>query len=342
MTFLKCLSRTSGTMLLISNYNLLNGGITFMNVFHKTRLKVKLNAQAFAALNYAQQYEQALQQVYTSELRFNRLYTTPNNSLIKWTGAKTIQVPSISTGGFVDVNRDALSGYTRRVDNSFTTYTLEHDREFKTLVDPMDIDETNMALTIANITRVFNTEHKIPEMDKYLASKLLSEFTTKNGVADNTVLTKTNILEWFDLEMQKMDDAEVPLEGRVLYLTPAMHTAIKQAEQIERSLDVRGAGTGVNRTVRSLDSVELIPVPSARMKSAYDFTDGAVPAVSAKQINAILIHPGTVYTPQKYDFVSLDAPTANTSGKYLYYERKYWDVFVIPQKVKGISINVEA
>src|SRR5690606_6558730 len=108
-------------------------------------------------VNYAEQYQQALQQLFTSSLRFNEIYDTSNNSLIKWTSAKTIQIPNITTGGFVDVNRDAVTNFTRRVDNSYTPLTLEHDREFSTLVDPVDIDETNMALTIANITRVFNT-----------------------------------------------------------------------------------------------------------------------------------------------------------------------------------------
>jgi len=83
-------------------------------------------------------------------------------------------------------------------------------------------------------------------------------------------------------------------------------------------------------------------VPSSRMKTVYNFTDGAVADVTAKQINMILIHPLTVITPQKYEFVSLDNPSAATGGKYLYFERKYWDLFVIAKKVDGIKINTVA
>lgn len=294
-----------------------------------------------ATLNYAEQYQQALEQVFKQGLQFEALYNTANNRLARFVNAKTIQVPNISTGGFTDVDRDVVTGFTRRVDNNFTTYTLEHDREFQTLVDPVDVDETNMAVTIANITQVFNTEHKIPEMDKYMASKLAAEYTAKGGTFDETALDVNNILDKFDELMEQMDEAEVPTEGRVLYVTPAVRTLLKKAEGIQRSLDVRGEGGGVNRNVRSLDDVNIIAVPSSRMKTEYVFTDGAIVAPTAQQIQMILIHPTVLYAPQKYEFVSLDEPSAKTGGKWLYYERKYWDVFLIEQKLDGVKIVTE-
>ena len=42
----------------------------------------------------------------------------------------------------VDVDRDSIGAYTRNVDNNWETKSLEHDREFRTLVDPVDVDET--------------------------------------------------------------------------------------------------------------------------------------------------------------------------------------------------------
>ncbi|WP_342045923.1 capsid protein [Bacillus sp. OTU530] len=292
-----------------------------------------------ATLNYASQYQAALQQIFKVGLRFTDLYNTPNNNLVKWTSAKTIQVPNIATGGYVDVNRDQISTFSRKVDNSWIPYTLTHDREFSTLVDPADIDETNMALTIANITQVFNKEQKIPEMDKYMASKLLSGFVAAGGTVDTTALTTANVLTIFDQMMQNMDEAEVPTEGRILYVTPAVNTLLKNATAIQRQLQITGGSSDVNRSVRSLDEVTIVIVPSSRMMSLYNFTSGAVADGTAKQINMILIHPEAVFAPHKYEFVSLDEPTAKTGGKWLYYERKYWDVFVNVKKKDGIQIN---
>lgn len=294
-----------------------------------------------AEVNYAEQYMQALQQRFAKGLAFAELYATPNNQNIRFVNAKTVQIPRITVGGFVDVDRDVVGSFTRRADNYYETKTIEHDREFRTLVDPQDIDETNIALSIANITRVFNDEQKIPEMDKYAASKLYAEFVGYGGQVDTTPLTTENILSVFDDMMEKMDEAEVPQEGRILYVTPTVNKLLKQAQDIQRKLDVIGNSGAVNRSIYSLDDVMIKVVPSSRMKTVYDFTDGAVVDPSAKQINMILIHPITVITPQKYEFVSLDQPSAATGGKYLYYERKYWDLFVIESKVDGIQMNVE-
>lgn len=296
-----------------------------------------------ATLNYATQYQEALVQKFTKGASFGALYNTPNNNIIKWTGPKTIQIPSIKVGGYTDVDRNVVGGYTRRVDNSFEPKTLAHDREFRTLVDPVDIDETNMAVSIANITRVFVNEESIPEHDKYMASKLYSEFTGFGKTADVTALTATNVLGVFDTFMLEMDEAEVPQEGRILYVTPAVKKLLKEAEQIQRTLDIKGTGeNAINRNVYSLDDVTIVTVPSSRMKTAYNFTSGAVADSTAKQINMILIHPLAVVAPQKYEFVDLDEPSAATGGKYLYYERKYWDVFLLQAKAAGVKFNITA
>ncbi|PFI23109.1 capsid protein, partial [Bacillus thuringiensis] len=93
----------------------------------------------------------------------------------------------------------------------------------------VDVDETNMALTIANITRVFNDEEATPEHDKYMASKLYAEFTGAGKTADVTVLDPTSFLGVFDQMMLEMDEAEVPQTGRILYITPAVKKIVKAA-----------------------------------------------------------------------------------------------------------------
>lgn len=294
-----------------------------------------------ADVNYAELYHRALQQKYSKGLFFNELYNTPNNTQIRWVDAKTIKIPRIDVKGMVDYDRDSIGEFERAVDNSWETKELKHDREFRTLVDPMDIDETNMALSIANITGVFNDEQKIPEMDKYMASKAFAEFQSFGGVADTTELDVNNVLQVYDKMMQEMDEAEVPSEGRILYVNPPTYTLLKNAQQIQRQLIVTSNTGNINRSVRSLDEVTVKWVPSARMKTAYDFTRGAVEDASSRQIRMMLIHPLSILSPQKYEFVSLDEPSASTGGKYLYFERKYWDVFAIERKVPGMAFNVE-
>lgn len=294
-----------------------------------------------AVLNYATKYEMGLQQKFTNELKFAALYNTPNNALIRWSGANTFRIPNIETGGAVDVDRDALGTFGRNVDNKWQSLVMDHYREFRTLVDPQDIDETNMAVSIANITSVFNQEQKVPELDKFMASTLYAEVDDLSEINTDAV-TEENILEVIDELVLEMDEAEVPEEGRYLYITPQMYKLLKNAEQISRKIETTTSTGSVNRAVKALEEMTIVTVPSSRMKSLYDFTEGAEADPAAKQINMILIHPRALYAPIKYEFVSVDEPSATTAGKHLYYESFYVGVFPIEKKIGAIQINAEA
>ena len=71
------------------------------------------------ALNYAQAYAQALAQAYPNVLHFAALRSTENDSRYKWTGANTIQIPSLSTTGRVDADRDTIEGAKRNYENGW-------------------------------------------------------------------------------------------------------------------------------------------------------------------------------------------------------------------------------
>ena len=300
-----------------------------------------------ATLNYATDYQRELDQVFPYVLNFGALYATPNNGRYRWVNAKTIEIPRLSTTGRVNADRDSITHAVRNYDNSWETKTLEFERKWSTLVHPMDIDETNMTATIGNITRVFNEENKFPEMDAYLISKLYSLWTTTvsgegytGKTADTTALTTANVLSVFDQLMLNMDNARVPANGRILYVTNEVKTMLKQATQISRDWDVQSSADSINRVVNRLDEVQVIGVPATMMMTAYTFSTGFTPAVSAKQINMFLVHPLAVITPHKYEFSQLEAPSAMSEGKYVYYEESYEDVFILNNKADAIQFNI--
>lgn len=289
-----------------------------------------------SALNYATAYAQALAQAYPNVLHFAALRSTENDQRYKWVGANTIQIPSLSTTGRVDASRDTLDGAKRNYTNSWEPKTLKNHRKWSTLVHPMDIDETNHVASIANITKVFNEEQKFPEMDAYLVSKLYKEW---GGTADTTELTSDTILSVFDDWMTAMDENNVPAAGRILYATPATEQLLRQAKELNRF--IQNGDSAVKRAVRSLDDVQIEKVPSALMKTAYDFTEGFTADGSAKQINMLLIHPSAVITPEKYVFAQLDSPSAGSEGKYIYFEESYDDVFVLAKRKNAIMFHTE-
>jgi len=177
-------------------------------------------------------------------------------------------------------------------------------------------------------------------MDAYLVSKCFAEWTALGGVADTTPITDQNILSIFNKMMEDMDEERVPQQGRVLYVTPAIHRILKETEAIGRSIDLRNRATSLTTLVTDIDNVRLEMVPSVLMRTAYNFTEGARPAVTSRQINMLLGHNSAVATPVKYTSVRLDAPAAISDDKWIYFERAYEDVFVLQHKRPALAFHI--
>ena len=126
-------------------------------------------------------------------------------------------------------------------------------------------------------------------------------------------------------------------------LLPQLKPCLRQ-QQITRNILVNGKYDGaLNRAVRSLDGVKIVSVPKDRFKTAYDFTDGFVPADGALQINMILAHPRSIIAVEKHSAINLWPPGKHTQGDgYLYQNRRYGDLFLIERKIDGVKINAEA
>lgn len=294
-----------------------------------------------AVYEYAETFTNLLQQKYAKELCSDDL--TKSNPQVTFINAQTIKLPRMAVSGYKDHTR--TPGFNAgTLSNDWEPKKLSHDRDVEFFIDPMDIDETNLTLSVANIQNTFETEQAIPEKDCYRFSKLYSELNThKAGNINTTAITVANFLDVFDDLMESMDEAGVPEEGRILYLTPKMMKIAKKADGIQRTIDVSGSSNVVNRKVHSLDDVILKSVPSARMKTAYDFTEGCKPAGSAKQINMILIHTSCVVCRDKYSYIKLFTPgtDSRTADGYLYQNRCYGDLFLLEKKADGCAMNVD-
>lgn len=291
-------------------------------------------------INYAVEYARDLANAYPYLSYFPEVWTGPNSQKYKPVNGKTVMIPSMTTTGARAVNRDHIDGvFNRNFDNEYQAVTMSMDREWDTLVDPMDIKETNQVVTIANITKTFNEFQKVPEQDAYCASKLAG-FAQSFGTVDNTTLTKDNILETWDGYLEYMVNQRINRDRLIAYMTPSVYKLLKEAAGITRFLD---AGTGVrnvDRNVGKLDGIVIKEVPSDMMKTIYDFTTGWVIGSSAKQINLLLVDPMAVIAPIIYDTSMMSPPSAQSKGKWLYYERYYYDIFTLNKRRCGVLANV--
>ncbi len=297
-----------------------------------------------AELNYVTQFLPRIISMYGHLLMSDELYQS--NSDINIINTKDIRLPKITVSGYKDHNRKSLSFNTGTYGNDWETKTLDHDRDIEFAIDPMDVDETNQIASIANCQARFEKTQAIPELDCYTFSKLYAEAKRVGATIKNDTLTAANVLADFDANIEAMEEAGVPLERVIMYCTPKFKTLLKKAEGIQRTLEISG-GNGIDRRVRSLDDISKIKtVPSARLKTAFDFTEGYSVASTGKQINYILIDPEAQVSRMKYSYIKTFTPghDSRTADKYLYQNRRFNGTFALLDELlkEGCIINAEA
>lgn len=295
-----------------------------------------------AVLEYATIFSNVLRELYGQELTCDDLYHS--NSDIQIVNGKDIKIPKLSVSGYKDHTRGG-SFNSGTYSNGYETKTLDHDRDIEFAVDPLDVDETNLVVTVSNIQNRFEKTQAIPELDSYTYSKIYAEARRVNAKIKTTALTSANVLSDFDDNLEVFAEAGVPLDRVILYATPSYKKLLKNAEGIQRTLEV-SSSSGIDRRVRSLDDInKIVEVPSARMKSLFDFTDGCKADSTAKQIDYILIDPEAQVSRVKYAYIKMFTPgtDSRTADNYMYQNRKVNGTFGIDELLKsGVIIHAEA
>ena len=294
-----------------------------------------------ASINYAVQYGRAIQTAYPYLSYYADLWNQGESYRFRLLNGKTVKIPIVTTSGARAVNRDSIDGsFSRNFDIDWQAMTLTMDREWDTLVDPMDVVETNEVATIANITCVFNELQKVPEQDAYMSMKLASFASAHGGTSTESLTSSTILAEW-DKALEYMTNQRVNRDRVKCKITPAAYKLLKQATGMTRFIEVTNGIRDVDRNIARLDGVEIMEVPADMLKTAYTFTSGwAINTVTAQQINFLLYDPDAIAAPIVYDVSMMSPGSAQTKGKDIYYERYYYDVFQLAQRGAGVYAHL--
>lgn len=297
-----------------------------------------------AALNYVTQFASKILEMYDHDLTSSALFNS--NLDIQIRGAKTIKLPKVTVSGYKDHNRATLGFNTGTYGNDWEEKSLDHDRDIEFFIDPMDVDETHQIVSIANIQARFERRQAMPELDCYTYSKVYSEAKRVGAKIKTENLTEANVLADFDANLEAMEEAGVPLERVILYCTPAYRRILKNADGIQRTLNVGAGSNGLDRRIHSLDDIkEIKTVPSNRLKTAFDFTEGYQVDASGKQIDYILIDPEAQVSRVKYSYINVFTPghDSRTADNYLYQNRRFNGTFALDGLLaEGCIIHAEA
>lgn len=282
----------------------------------------------------AKNYTSLLDEVYRTASVTADLTSEPSMSKAG-ANANEIIYPQISVTGLGDYDRN--SGYTTgAVDLKWKTAQFNYDRGTRISVDVMDNEESrNLAFGMAGATLM--RDKVAPESDAFTFATLaaLDNISKTTGTIENA----QQFLDALLTAWSKMDEDEVPQEGRMLYATATLLNSVM-------ALD-----TTKSREILAKFNVKKA-VPQARFYTAIDLLDGKSTDeelghykknVSGADINFMIVHKPAIIKFDKHVAHDIIPASINPGAdadimKY----RKYGLVDAYANKRAGIYMNSKA
>lgn len=269
------------------------------------------------AINLVTKHEKQLMTVYTKA-------SVIGNSLsdaYDFFGAKTVIIHTPTTVAMSNYTRSGTSRYgtPTEVEDTTQELTMSQDKSFALTIDKgNNADQLNMK-AVGRIVNLQMSERAVPERDKYVLGVLAAK---AGGKKEGAALTKATICDRISEGTQALDDAEVPEDGRTLWITSAGYKLLKHSEEfmaVERI-----AGKAIERgVVGTYDNMTVKKVPSSRMPANTNF---------------IIAHRDAATAPVKLHEIKIHQDPPGING-HLMEGREYYDCFVFNARNKGVYVD---
>lgn len=266
-----------------------------------------------------------------------------NAGQVKYSGGNEVKIPTISTQGLGDYDRD--NGFVRgAVTLSYETYKMTQDRGRSFNLDAMDVDESNFIANAGNVMGVFQDEHVMPEIDSYRYSKMFALVKAGGTVTEGYTPTKATILEKLKADIQAIRN-KIPRNLQLLIImSPITAGILSDALENSRRIDIGNFKQGeIDLTIKKFDGLPIIEVPSDRLKTLYKKQDGKttgqeaggfVADTNAKDINWIITPQKAPIAVSKTDLTRIFNPMENQQANAWKVDyRKYHDIWIPKQRL---------
>ena len=257
-----------------------------------------------------------------------------NNRLVRLgANANEIIIPKMSMDGLADYSRE--NGYVGgdvTLTNETVTFNYERGRSFT--IDAMD-DEETAGVAFGQLSGEFIRTKAAPEIDAFRFAKYAS--IEGIGTATANLDDAADTLEALIAAQNAMDEAEVPTESRILFITPTLYNGVMNID--------------TTKSKAVLDSfVSIVKVPQSRFYTAIDHYDGATSgetaghyvknAANGKNINFMVVEKSAAIQYQKHLVSKVVTPEENqTSDAWKFFYRSYGIADVYENKVSGVYLH---
>ena len=244
-----------------------------------------------------------------------------------------IIIPKMTLDGLADYSRN--SGYVKGdVTLTYETVKFNYDRGRKFVVDAMD-DEETAGIAFGKLSSEFIRTKVVPEMDAFRFATYAS--LSGIGSATGTLANGADVITALRAAANEMDEAEVPAEQRVLFITPTLRGMIDDLD------------TSKSKEVLSKFS-SVVEVPQSRFNTQINLLDGTTSGeevggfeATGNDINFMVIHTPAILQYPKHTVNKIITPEANQdSDGWMFFYRAYGLADAYENKVAGIYVHSKA
>ena len=290
------------------------------------------------SIGLAAEYLPLLDEIYKAESKSAVLDTAQDR--VRWSNdTHSFYLFETDMVGLGDYSRNG--GFVRGdVTASWRQYTPQYDRARQFLVDRLD-DSESMGMAFGTLAGEFMRTKVVPETDAVRFATYASGAAAGMKTTE-TIATGAAAVAAIDLGVEKLDDAEVPYEGRILFVNPTMYRNLKGG--ITRY--TMNGEDGINYNVEMYNDMRVITVPSGRFNTAVTLAaptahDGAGGYTTTGQtINFMIVHPSAIMQAVQLANPRIFSPeVVQEAQAWMYDFRQYHGAWVKHQKVNGIYVN---
>lgn len=216
--------------------------------------------------------------------------------------AKTAKIPTmdVSAAG----NYDRVKGYPKgNVSVDYGEYTLQYDRGLSVSIDSMDTIESGGIADVETAAAEFMRLKMVPEIDATRISQAVAKTKTADAthvVEESSALTVSDILSKIGEGLDMIYEERAIDTGATIYVNNNLKKVLRGTTEVQKVRSVDGSMRSLDLSTNSIDGNQVVYVPSARMKTAYDYTSpddtgaggGFAPSSSADDINFLIVAPG--------------------------------------------------
>ena len=199
-------------------------------------------------------------------------------------------------------------------------------------------------MAFGSLLSTVERQHVIPEVDAFRFAQYASGAAVGNVVTE-TLSAGAATIASIDGATVALDDAEVPYEGRILFVSPAVYGLIKAG--ITRM--VMNGENNVNYAVEIYNDMRIIRVPQPRFQTSITLANpstssaagGYAPtATTGKAINYMIIHPSAVLQVMKHYVPRIFSPEVNQEADAWKLNMRFaHGAWVLSHKTNGIYVS---